>query len=234
MTDVIPVVELFGPTIQGEGPYAGRNADFVRLGGCNLSCSWCDTAYAWDASRYNLRDEITPLTDESVLAALSGRRGIVVLTGGEPLLHQRNAALLRVLRRLREVGRPVHVETNGTILPTEELLELVEVFVLSPKLSNAQLPPHQRATPHAGWANVSVTAEVHAKLVLNNRGELQEALNIARSIGLPDDHIWLMPQAADPNTLAALWPDIADAAAEAGVNACTRLHVLAWGLERGR
>ncbi|HHK7228110.1 TPA: hypothetical protein ACQXLV_002143, partial [Streptococcus pneumoniae] len=42
----LPVSEVFGPTIQGEGPHAGRTCHFIRLGGCNLSCSWCDTPYS--------------------------------------------------------------------------------------------------------------------------------------------------------------------------------------------
>ena len=48
----LPVAEVFAPTFQGEGPYLGRSADFIRLGGCNLTCYGCDTPYTWDASRY--------------------------------------------------------------------------------------------------------------------------------------------------------------------------------------
>ena len=50
----LPLSEVFGPTFQGEGPHAGRRCAFVRLGGCNLSCEWCDTPYTWDATRYDL------------------------------------------------------------------------------------------------------------------------------------------------------------------------------------
>ena len=53
------VSEIFGPTIQGEGQYAGQLVAFIRLGGCNLACSWCDTPYTWDASRFDLRNEMT-------------------------------------------------------------------------------------------------------------------------------------------------------------------------------
>lgn len=58
------VSEVFGPTHQGEGPHAGQLCAFVRLMGCNLSCSWCDTPYTWDASRYDLKAEGHRMTVE--------------------------------------------------------------------------------------------------------------------------------------------------------------------------
>ena len=70
MSRLLPVSEVFGPTIQGEGPHAGRRVYFVRLGGCNLSCSWCDSAYTWDGETYDLREELTPSTALDVLARL--------------------------------------------------------------------------------------------------------------------------------------------------------------------
>ena len=56
--DDLVVAEIFGPTWQGEGPSAGQVAAFVRLGLCNLTCAWCDTAYTWDRSRFDLRAEL--------------------------------------------------------------------------------------------------------------------------------------------------------------------------------
>ena len=52
------ISEVFGPTVQGEGPTIGRRAAFVRLGRCNLDCSWCDTPYTWDWERYDPKVEL--------------------------------------------------------------------------------------------------------------------------------------------------------------------------------
>ena len=85
----IPVSEQFGPTIQGEGPYAGRTVQFLRTGGCNLSCSWCDTPYTWDGENYDLRAELHPKTVAQIVEDAIPDM-IMVISGGEPLLHQNN------------------------------------------------------------------------------------------------------------------------------------------------
>lgn len=58
MAKGIPVLEIFGPTIQGEGMVIGQKTMFVRTAGCDYSCSWCDSAFTWDGSakRYSLDD----------------------------------------------------------------------------------------------------------------------------------------------------------------------------------
>src|SRR3954452_24909384 len=85
----VVVAEVFGPTIQGEGRNLGQRAAFVRLGGCNLHCTWCDTPYTWDASRYDLRAEMSRRPVAEIVAEVRPMRPhVVVLTGGEPLLHQ--------------------------------------------------------------------------------------------------------------------------------------------------
>ena len=54
---LLNVNEIFGPTIQGEGPHTGRLVGFLRLAGCNLACSWCDTPYSWDWTKYDKAEE---------------------------------------------------------------------------------------------------------------------------------------------------------------------------------
>src|SRR5215475_9253596 len=87
MKDSIRISEIFGPTIQGEGPLIGRPTVFVRTGGCDYRCAWCDTLYAV-LPRY--RDEWHPMTSPEIFARieeLSGGRPILVtLSGGNPAL----------------------------------------------------------------------------------------------------------------------------------------------------
>src|SRR2546428_209032 len=84
------VSEVFGATVQGEGPSIGRLGGFVRLGRCNQACTWCDTPYTWDWARYDPKVELTEQSVDEVLAKLDGMGvGMIVITGGEPLLQQR-------------------------------------------------------------------------------------------------------------------------------------------------
>ena len=67
---MLVVSEVFGPTVQGEGPSAGRLCGFVRLGRCNLACDFCDTGYTWDWDRYDAAVELTEMPVGDVLAKL--------------------------------------------------------------------------------------------------------------------------------------------------------------------
>jgi organic radical activating enzyme len=231
----LPVVEVFGPTIQGEGPYAGRNADFIRLGGCNLSCAWCDTPYSWDGRRFDLRSEITPTPVPEILNSIARQSGIVVVTGGEPLLYAHTAAFEALVTGIVAQGRDVHIETNGTILPPNSIAAAVSVFVVSPKLANARLGTRDGSSQlHRGWADIADLTEVHLKIVCEDVSDVRAAVLIADEAGLPRSRLWVMPEAADRTTVARRFGTIADAAAREGVNATSRLHLLAWDAERGR
>jgi 7-carboxy-7-deazaguanine synthase len=60
------VSEVFGPTLQGEGPHTGQAAAYIRLGGCNLRCRWCGTAFTWDQNRHDLARELSVKRTEGV------------------------------------------------------------------------------------------------------------------------------------------------------------------------
>lgn len=122
----VPVVELFH-SIQGEGLRTGEPSTFVRLAGCNLRCTWCDTPYSWSAEgvRSARRMSVSELVDET-------RERAVVLTGGEPLLHLRRLGELVDAWRQSGVSH-LTVETNGTIEP-DGLWDDVDLWSVSPKL----------------------------------------------------------------------------------------------------
>lgn len=235
MTATLPFVEAFGNTLQGEGPAAGRLADFLRFGGCNLSCSWCDSAYTWNAEEYDLREEIELLSFQEVLDRMPPHPApIVVVTGGEPLLNQRKEAFLDVLDGLRERGQQIHVETNGTIVPNEDVVNRVDLFIVSPKLAHAG--DHKRSQDPRladGWGDLHGKVESHLKVVVESSGDVQKAVKLARAHHWPMERVWVMPEGVTAEVLNRRWPVIAGAATTYGVNACHRLHVLAWSDARG-
>ncbi|MES9168972.1 7-carboxy-7-deazaguanine synthase QueE, partial [Cutibacterium acnes] len=139
----LPVSEVFGPTIQGEGPHAGRTCHFIRLGGCNLSCSWCDTPYSTGQHGIPLSTVPRVMVDDVVAQIPHG--AMVVLTGGEPLMHARRAGFRALLVRLKNHGCEVHVETNGTIVP-HELAPLFDHITVSPKLGAPMRNQHHNPT----------------------------------------------------------------------------------------
>ena len=103
----LPVVETFH-SLQGEGLHAGRSAFFIRLGGCRVGCSWCDTKHSWPA-------EVHPQQTLEALAlacaeAASAGAAFVVITGGEPLHHNLDA-LSAAIRQ--HCTLPIHLETSG-------------------------------------------------------------------------------------------------------------------------
>lgn len=109
MTPEYKVVEIF-TSIDGEGKRAGYVASFIRLAGCNLKCSYCDTKYAWDSTRTPV--EYTVMTAAEILSALNPDIRNITLTGGEPLI-AKNVKLL--IEKLVAEGYDVNIETNGAV-----------------------------------------------------------------------------------------------------------------------
>jgi organic radical activating enzyme len=101
--EVLPVMEDFY-TIQGEGGNTGYAAYFIRLGGCDVGCHWCDVKESWNPTLHPL----TPIS-EVVNKALSFKARSIVITGGEPLLYN----LEPLTQRLKESGLKVFLETSG-------------------------------------------------------------------------------------------------------------------------
>jgi 7-carboxy-7-deazaguanine synthase len=121
-----PVMEHFY-TLQGEGRYSGQAAYFIRLGGCDVGCVWCDVKESWDAS---VHPHMTVAEIVAVAAAFPGR--IAVITGGEPAMHD----LSYLTRGLKEAGFRIHIETSGSSGLSGEL----DFITLSPKKFKAPLP----------------------------------------------------------------------------------------------
>ena len=122
----LPVMEHFY-TLQGEGFHQGKAAYFIRLGGCDVGCVWCDVKDSWDASKH------PKLKIENLKLKIKGTPAeIVVITGGEPLMHD----LDELTKQLQQTGLKTHIETSGAY----PLSGTWDWICLSPKKFKAPLP----------------------------------------------------------------------------------------------
>jgi 7-carboxy-7-deazaguanine synthase len=121
-----PIVESFY-TLQGEGYHQGKAAYFIRLGGCDVGCVWCDVKESWDESKHPLQ------SIEEIVGAASAFAGrMAVITGGEPLMHN----LDELTKALRAAGFETNIETSGA-WPVSGSWDWI---CLSPKKFKAPLP----------------------------------------------------------------------------------------------
>lgn len=122
---MLPVMEHFY-TIQGEGFHTGRAAYFIRLGGCDVGCHWCDVKESWNA-------DLHPLLDAIEIAETAAKYcKTVVLTGGEPLMW--NLEILT--KKLKSLGCTIHIETSGS----HPLSGEIDWITLSPKKMSLPKP----------------------------------------------------------------------------------------------
>jgi 7-cyano-7-deazaguanosine (preQ0) biosynthesis protein QueE len=223
------VSEVFGPTLQGEGPSAGRPAGFVRLGRCNLACDWCDTKYTWDWDNYDPQEELRTEEVATILEQLEAMRvGMVVVTGGEPLLQQRNLAPL--LQDAKARGWRVEVETSGTIAPVLGH-HLVDQYNVSPKLANSGNRQSRPYRPHV-LRSFQESGRAVFKFVAQTPSDLFEVESMVAECGL--DPVYVMPEGTDAETITARMQELAEPVLTRGWVLTPRLHILLWGDGRGR
>jgi 7-carboxy-7-deazaguanine synthase len=223
---VITVNEIFGPTFQGEGPALGTRCGFVRLGRCNLACSFCDSRHSWDWSQYDPATELREMSVDDIVGALAPMDvDTIVLTGGEPLLQR--SKLDDLVGAFRQRAWKTHVETAGTLWWDTDL---VDQWVVSPKLANSGMDEDRRLKYEVlrGFAAKGAAF----KFVVVEPADLDEVATVVDRIGTTN--VWVMPEGTDAATITRRTAELSDAVIARGWNLTTRLHILAWGDERGR
>ncbi|WP_373893586.1 7-carboxy-7-deazaguanine synthase QueE [Virgibacillus sp. CBA3643] len=125
----LPILEIFGPTIQGEGMVIGRKTMFVRTAGCDYSCSWCDSKFTWDGSEKNAIQMMEPEEIMDTLTQKGGDHfGHVTLSGGNPGLLRQIDGLVDLLHDLQI---KVALETQGS--RWQDWFTKIDDLTLSPK-----------------------------------------------------------------------------------------------------
>jgi len=162
----LPVMEDFY-TLQGEGFHQGKAAYFIRLGGCDVGCVWCDVKDSWDAERH------PKLKIESLISKVKKTPAdIVVITGGEPLMHD----LTELTKELQAAGLKTHIETSGA----HPLSGSWDWICLSPKKFKAPLP-------------VIVPLANELKIVVLNKSDFDWAEKYAALVS-PSCKLFLQPE----------------------------------------
>lgn len=162
---LLPIMEDFY-TIQGEGAHTGKSSYFIRIGGCDVGCHWCDVKESWDASKH-------PLTEvDSVVERAANLSKTIVITGGEPLMWN----LEYLTQQLHKKACSVHIETSGSHSLSGEL----DWICLSPK---KRMLPKQEVLDHAH----------ELKVIVYNQNDFKFAEEYAQKVN-KDCLLFLQPE----------------------------------------
>lgn len=232
----LPINELFY-SLQGEGKLAGMPTVFVRTSGCNLRCWFCDSYHtSWEPNHASMAlDDIVDQVKEYA------RAEHVVLTGGEPMIHDEAVDLLN---RLGDAGYHTTVETNGTIYRDAH----INLVSISPKLASSTPTPENDPTGDGEWAerheqrridmnaltDLVDTYESQLKFVVTSPDDLLEINDLVARIReatrtqVPNSDVLLMPEGMTRASLDDARNEVAELAMDHGYRYTPRLHVDLW------
>jgi len=238
----LPIAETF-VSIQGEGRLTGVPSYFVRVAGCNLRCSWCDTPYASWLPEGQAR-AVSLIGEEASGSGVAH----AVLTGGEPMIFDQIEPLSRLLAG---AGLHVTVETAGTVFrpPARDGSGLAcDLMSISPKLANSTPEPGDARDPSGRWRTrheqrrinpealrrlIGAWPERQVKFVVTDPGDLDEIDALLDELpGLKPSDVMLMPEGIQPPEAGTTdW--IVRACTGRGWCYCRRLHIDLFGNRRG-
>ena len=172
--EMLPLMEEFY-TIQGEGFHTGKAAYFIRIGGCDVGCHWCDVKESWNAALH------PPTDTDKIVQKAKQFANTVVITGGEPLMWNMDY----ITQELTDQGIKVHIETSGAY----PLTGTYDWICLSPKKNKLPLP-----------AVLKVAHEL--KVIVFNKHDFKFAEEQASLVG-PDCELFLQPEWSNRDKMTA-------------------------------
>jgi 7-carboxy-7-deazaguanine synthase len=224
------ISELFY-SIQGEGQTMGIPAVFLRLAGCNILCKgkgWiCDSIEVWKKGTKTPFEEVFP----SDLIWRLDEGAHLVITGGEPLLHQKK--IIQFLDWFKqEYGwiPIVEIETNGTIVPDSNLIKLITYWNCSPKLSSSG-ETRKRRYNEIALKTIQAQKNSIFKFVISEEMDVLEMLNEFPSLNM--EQVVLMPAGDSQKLLNNTRPMVLEQCIKLGLRYCDRLHIVGWNKKTG-
>lgn len=240
----LAVSEVFY-SVQGEGKTVGVPSVFVRLGGCNLMCGgmgtqfdgelhngaeWrCDTVEVWMNAQAKEVEEILP--DDCVEAIKNGAH--VILTGGEPTMQQ--GALQEFMKYIKHNINPnvfFEVETNGTIMPDDYMLNNINLWNCSPKLTNSGNDEAMCFKPDVIKKMNDVGMDTIFKFVVASQKDWEEITRLYIPI-VDREKVYLMPAGENQELLNDNKETVVELAKNNYLNFTTRLHIEIWNKKTG-
>lgn len=232
----IPVMEIFGPTIQGEGMVMGQKTMFVRTAGCDYSCSWCDSKFTWDGTGTSVSKQPADIVEE--LKQIGGAAfSHVTISGGNPALHKGIGELVELCH---ENGWKVGIETQASIW--QEWVASIDDITLSPK------PPSSGMSTDFEKLDLYINnlsgANVTLKVVIFDEADF----NYAENLHLRYPHVPFFLQTGNSDTtttddtqlvssLLERYEWLIDLSVRSTImndaKVLPQLHTLVWGNKRG-
>jgi 7-carboxy-7-deazaguanine synthase len=245
---MLRVNEIFGPTIQGEGKYAGRHCLFCRVWECNQTCYWCDTPYTWaytheraakhrDGIVFSKEENMKEMTSLAIIEELQKlwphqrSTTIIVISGGEPMMQMRG--IYELAEPLQEWGHEVHIETAGTIAPTRLFNEVADAYTVSPKLANSGNLLKKRYKPDV----IDIFADNQKatfKFVVTRPADLHEIDQMVARHAIHPSRVYIMPEGITSEHNIKVAKSIVEDVKARGYGLSMRSHIMLWEDERGR
>lgn len=230
------VSEFFCDTIQGEGVHLGQPAAFLRLQGCTLNCSFCDTKEIWKNGSWYSFGQLCDLMEKPGIDLITKFKNgqHLVITGGSPLLQQHQLVLFIEYFINRYGFKPyIEIENECMVMPTIGIASLVDCWNNSPKLSNSgQKNLRETYQPHI----VSATAGIDNswfKFVIKDRKDWEEIEeDYLKERIIDKSQVILMPMADNREDLLKNEPFVLSLAIEKNVRYSTRYQILLWDKQK--
>jgi len=216
-------------SIQGEGINIGLPSIFIRLHGCNLNCSWCDTKYTWDKNKREYWKEPVDITITKLYKEIKKYPcKHIVITGGEPLVQQ--DLITSFINKYKSFS--YEIETNGTIQPNSYLLKTVQINC-SPKLSNSKIDKNKRINLKV-IKSINKSMNSNFKFVIGDLDDLEELNRVfVNSKLINKNKVIVMPLGTSINENVRVMKNVVDSCQKYNFRIIPRLQNFIWDNKRG-
>lgn len=246
----LQIVEIF-LSLQGEGKYTGNLAIFVRFAGCNFNClgfgvqkqikdkmiTGCDTLRAVWTEEFKESYENLNLKKllKRVFNLSKKIKPIIVITGGEPLIHHKNTEFIEFIKALQEENYEIHFESNGSIELDFEKYPFYKkcVFALSVKLENSGVSKQKRLNYKALKSFKQYAKDSFYKFVLDAKSLENSHKEILELLSLVPNKVFCMPMGENEARLKKNATKVAEFCIKNGYNYTDRIHIRLWGDKEG-